>query len=128
MAQDGMRSVAPPRDDRSETLSSEDLLDDLERILKSKIVVTGRRKLMVGKGVKEAVELMVTATGRPKSVNSWATEFGKSGLELHWNQLDLLVAERADFLAVDGNRADQLVVFEHRDADKRTRASELGNS
>ena len=30
------------------------------------------------------------------------------------NQLDLLVGERPDLLAVDGDRADQLVILEHR--------------
>ena len=32
------------------------------------------------------------------------------------NQLDLLVGERADLLAVDGDRADELIVLEHRHA------------
>src|SRR5262249_13929120 len=35
-------------------------------------------------------------------------------------QLGLLVAERADLLAVDGNSADQLVLLEHRDDDEST--------
>ena len=34
------------------------------------------------------------------------------------HQLDLLVGERANLLAVDGDRADQFVVLEHRNASK----------
>ena len=48
---------------------------------------------------------------------------GLRGEVLH--QLDLLVGERPDFLAVDGDSADQLVVLEHRHADKRARAGQF---
>src|SRR5262249_32000577 len=41
------------------------------------------------------------------------------------DQLDLLVAERPDFLAEDGDDSNQLVVFEHRHADCRADAAEL---
>jgi hypothetical protein len=37
-------------------------------------------------------------------------------------QIDLLVAERADLLAIDGDSADQLVLLEHRDDDETTSA------
>ena len=37
------------------------------------------------------------------------------------DQLDLLVGERPDLLAIDDDRADQLVVLEHRHRDERTR-------
>ena len=41
------------------------------------------------------------------------------------DQLDLLVAERADLLAVDGDDADQLVVLEHRDREQGADAGDL---
>ena len=37
------------------------------------------------------------------------------------DQLDLLVGERADFLAIDVDAADQFVVFEHRNEQKGSR-------
>ena len=39
------------------------------------------------------------------------------------DQLDLLVGERPDLLAIDGDRADQLVVLEHRDTRSRAGAA-----
>ena len=48
---------------------------------------------------------------------------GLGGEVLH--QLDLLVGERAHLLAVDDDRADQLVVLEHRHGEKGARAAEL---
>ena len=42
------------------------------------------------------------------------------------DQLDLLVGERADFLAEDDNRANQFVLLEHRHGNKRPRAAEFG--
>src|SRR5262249_17408368 len=39
------------------------------------------------------------------------------------DQPDLFVGERADFLPVDGDRTDQLVLFEHRDTEKGTGAT-----
>ena len=42
------------------------------------------------------------------AMTAWAAKF--------CDQLDLLVGERPDLLAVDGDRADQLVVLEHRHA------------
>ena len=47
---------------------------------------------------------------------------GLGGEVLH--QLDLLVGERPDLLAVDEDSADQLVVLEHRHANGRPRAAE----
>src|SRR5262245_4413526 len=41
------------------------------------------------------------------------------------DQLDLLVGERSDLLAVDGDRADQLVFLKHGHSDVRPRAAEL---
>ena len=41
------------------------------------------------------------------------------------HQLDLLVGEWTDLLAVDADRADQLVVFEYWHDDGRASASEL---
>jgi hypothetical protein len=38
------------------------------------------------------------------------------------HQFDLLVGEGTDLLAIDGNRTDQLVFFQHRHADKCARA------
>ena len=49
---------------------------------------------------------------------------GLGGEVLH--QLDLLVGERPDLLAIDDDSADQLVVLEHRHAQERARAAELG--
>ena len=43
------------------------------------------------------------------------------------HQLDLFVGERPHLLAVDGDRADQLVVLEHGHGDERARAGELGD-
>ena len=48
---------------------------------------------------------------------------GLRGEVLH--QLDLLVGERADLLAVDGDGADQLVVLEHRHDNDASGAAEL---
>ena len=45
---------------------------------------------------------------------------GLRGEVLH--QLDLLVGERANLLAVDDDGADQFVVLEHRHGDQRSRA------
>ena len=42
------------------------------------------------------------------------------------DQLDLLVGERTDLLAVDGDRTDQLVVLEHRHDQQGPSAAELG--
>ena len=41
------------------------------------------------------------------------------------DQLDLLVGERPHLLAVDGDRADQLVVLEHRHGENGARAGEF---
>ena len=41
------------------------------------------------------------------------------------HQLDLLVGERPDLLAVDGDRADQRVVLEHRHGEQRSSAGQL---
>ena len=49
---------------------------------------------------------------------------GLGGEVLH--QLDLLVGEWPHLLAVDGDRADQLVLLEHRHGEKRPSAAELG--
>ena len=40
------------------------------------------------------------------AMTAWAAKF--------WTKLDLLVGERPNLLAVDGNRADQLALLEHR--------------
>ena len=50
-------------------------------------------------------------------------DHGLGGEVLH--QLDLLVGERPDLLAVDDDGADQLVVLEHRHDEQRPRAAEL---
>ena len=42
------------------------------------------------------------------------------------DQLDLLVGERANLLAVDGDGADQLVLLEHRNDEKGPRTGEVG--
>src|SRR5262249_5154248 len=42
------------------------------------------------------------------------------------HQLDLLVGERADLLAVDGDRTDQLILLEHRYDENSARAGPLG--
>jgi len=42
-------------------------------------------------------------------------------------QLDLLVCERLNLLAVNYNRSDQLAVLKHRHSDSGSRASELGS-
>jgi hypothetical protein len=42
------------------------------------------------------------------------------------DQFDLLVGERTDFLAINGNRADHLVFAQHRHNDKRAGPPELG--
>src|SRR5262249_13389737 len=44
------------------------------------------------------------------------------------DQLDLLVGERSDLLAEDGNGADQPVRFEHRHVDDCAGTSEVGDS
>ena len=41
-------------------------------------------------------------------------------------QRDLLVGERPNFLAIDGDRADHLVFAQHRHNDKRAGTAELG--
>src|SRR5262249_46322885 len=41
------------------------------------------------------------------------------------DQLDLLVGERADFLAIDDNAADQLILLEHWHLNERARPREL---
>ena len=41
------------------------------------------------------------------------------------DQLDLLVGERPNLLAVDDDGADQLVLLEHRHAEKRPRTAEF---
>ena len=50
-------------------------------------------------------------------------DHGLRGEVLH--QLDLLVGERPHLLAVDDDRADQLVVLEHRHGKQRARAAEF---
>ena len=52
------------------------------------------------------------------AMTAWAAKF--------CHQLDLLVGERADLLAVDGDCADQLVVLEHWDEHHGTRAGDAG--
>ena len=42
------------------------------------------------------------------------------------DQLDLLVGERSDLLAVDADRTDQLVVLEHRHQQEGPCAAEIG--
>jgi hypothetical protein len=42
------------------------------------------------------------------------------------HQFDLLVGERTDFLAVDRNRSDELILLEHRHRNMRTRAGKPG--
>jgi hypothetical protein len=42
-------------------------------------------------------------------------------------QLDLLVGKGANLLAIDGDRADKLVLLEHRHADERARARKLSD-
>jgi hypothetical protein len=42
------------------------------------------------------------------------------------HQLDLLVGEGPHFLAVDGDRADNLALLEHRHRNMRSRAGEFG--
>ena len=44
------------------------------------------------------------------------------------DQFDLLVGERADLLTVDVNVANQLVVFEHRDEEKRSRPGKFDDA
>ena len=44
------------------------------------------------------------------------------------DQLDLLVGERAHLLAVDDDRADQLVVLEHRHGEQRSSAGKLDDA
>ena len=44
------------------------------------------------------------------------------------DQLDLLVGERSDLLAVDTDRTDQLVVLEHRHGQDGPCAAEIGSS
>ena len=41
------------------------------------------------------------------------------------DKLDLLVGERAHLLAIDGDRADKLVLLEHRHTDERARTRQL---
>src|SRR5262245_39680067 len=48
---------------------------------------------------------------------------GLSGEILH--QLDLLVGEQADILAIDGNSANQIIHLEHRHQDERACPREL---
>ena len=43
-------------------------------------------------------------------------------------QVDLLVGERADLLTVDVNVANQLVVFEHRNEEKRSRRGKFDDA
>src|SRR5262249_2950021 len=43
------------------------------------------------------------------------------------HQIDLLIGEGPHFLAVDGNRADELVLLEHRDGEKSPATSEFGD-
>src|SRR6516164_6717514 len=49
---------------------------------------------------------------------------GLRGKILH--KLDLLVGEGADFLAIDDDRTDQLIVFDHRHAEVRARTGRFG--
>ena len=44
------------------------------------------------------------------------------------DQLDLLVGERTNLLAVDGDRADQLVLLEHRHGENGPHAAEFDGS
>ena len=44
------------------------------------------------------------------------------------DQLDLLVGEGADLLAVDGDGANQLVLLEHRDDEKRASPRKVGQA
>ena len=43
------------------------------------------------------------------------------------DQLNLLLGERADLLAVDDDHADQLILLEHRDEQKRAGAGKFGD-
>ena len=54
------------------------------------------------------------------AMTAWAAKF--------CDQLDLLVGERTHLLAVDDDRADQLVVLEHRHDQKRARSDQLASS
>ena len=51
------------------------------------------------------------------AMTAWAAKF--------CHQRNLLVGEWANFLAVDDDGADQLVVLEHRNEDHRPNAAEL---
>ena len=42
-------------------------------------------------------------------------------------QLDLLVGKRADFLTIDRDNADQVILFEHRYDQKSTSTSDFGD-
>ncbi len=44
------------------------------------------------------------------------------------DQVDLLLGERANLLAVDGDRADQLVVLQHRYGEHRSSAGSSASS
>ena len=51
------------------------------------------------------------------AMTAWAAKF--------CDQLDLLVGERPDLLAVDGDRADQLVLLEHRHSEQGAGAGSI---
>ena len=54
------------------------------------------------------------------AMTAWAAKFV--------DQLDLLVGERTDLLAIDGDSADQLVFLEHRHDDNRARTAQVWRS
>ncbi len=51
------------------------------------------------------------------AMTAWAAKF------VH--QLDLLVGERPDLLAIDGDGADQLILLEHRHDEQVSRAGDF---
>jgi len=71
--------------------TSNALLADLDRILESKIKpVSGKREYRPQGNVKAAVDLMITPTGKFRTVNQWAKMLGKAGNALSYDQIDLL--------------------------------------
>ena len=53
------------------------------------------------------------------AMTAWAAKF--------CHQLDLLVGERTDFLAINDNRADQLSLLQHRHGNHGSSARKLRN-
>ena len=81
---------------------------------------TSRGRGLLLQRLAEIVGALAQLVEQPRVLDG---DDGLGGEVLH--QLDLLVGEGPDLLAIDDDSADQLVVLEHRHGEQRARAAEF---